>query len=223
MFALKPFMAEYDSRHNLQILKLVKPITLYHLDESAAKALMIEPLRGRIAVEQQAADYLYQITSGHPYLIQFFLHQIVDTVKGEHRPSIYKEDIKQFEEVMISEGPAYDAHFKVLDSDYSVADVMEPGRARLGKGVLALIAKIGNQEKEGWVPINRIQTALTVHDCTFEDTDELLDQLLRAKILEEREINGTLCFKISIPLLRKRYVRQNLYSKYFRSLQKYVG
>ena len=62
---VRPFMSEYDDREELQILKLMKPITLYHLDDRAAKALICEPLQGRIAFEEgRARDCLYQLTAG---------------------------------------------------------------------------------------------------------------------------------------------------------------
>ena len=214
---------EYDARHNLQILKVLKPITLYHLDETAAKSLIMDPLHGRITVDDDSADYLYKLTSGHPYLIQFILKELVDRAKVERRPIIHKDDVKRFEHVMISEGPAYDAQFKVLDSDYSIADVMDPARAKLGKGVLALIARLAGEERGGWVAIDRICAGLSVHNCSPEDTHELLDHLYRAKILEERELGGMLCFRIAIPLLRKRYIRQNLYIRYFPALRRTAG
>src|SRR5438309_2056810 len=39
---VRPFMSEYDQREELQILKLMKPITLDYLEEAAAKALITE-------------------------------------------------------------------------------------------------------------------------------------------------------------------------------------
>src|SRR5262245_9932118 len=42
---VRPFLAEYDEREGLQLLKLMKPITLRHLDDGAARDLITEPLR----------------------------------------------------------------------------------------------------------------------------------------------------------------------------------
>jgi len=217
VLAVRPFMAEFDAQRHLQILKLTQPITLYHLDESAARALITEPLKGHIAAKEDAVAYLVGLTAGHPYLIQFFMKEIVDRVRRQRRLAILKDDVLEFENKMISEGPAYDAQFKVLDSDYSVDDVTNQNTAKLGKGVLALMAKIGGSEREGWVRIDRICAGLSLYGCSPETTYHLLDQLSRAKIVEEKEFDGMLCFRISIPLLVKRYVKQNLYLKYFRS------
>jgi hypothetical protein len=147
VFAVRPFVAEYDKYRNLQILKLTKSITLYHLDEVAARALVTEPLRGTISFAPEAIDYLCALTAGHPYLLQMFLGDLVDRLKRERRQEAQKKDIQAFEEMLVSEGPAYDAQFSVLDSDYSIDDIINPGRAKLGHGILALIAKRGHEQK----------------------------------------------------------------------------
>ena len=75
IFAVRPFVAEYDADTQLSILKLVSPITLHHLRKEEAEALMVEPLGGKIEYEAGSIDYLYNLTAGHAYLIQFFLHE----------------------------------------------------------------------------------------------------------------------------------------------------
>src|SRR4029434_10739876 len=42
--AVRPFMAEFDDRENLQMLKLMASITLDYLREPEAKALIIDPV-----------------------------------------------------------------------------------------------------------------------------------------------------------------------------------
>jgi class 3 adenylate cyclase len=214
--SVRPFMAQYDFKEDLQVLKLMKPITLYYLDEQAARALISEPLAGRVGYEAGAVDYLGQLTAGHPYLLQFILKLLVDRIKREGRRTIALADIQSVEERMLSEGPAYDAQFAVLISDYSVADVMNTNEARLGRGTLAFIAHFGSQQPDGWVYQEQIFEGLSAHKIRRENCSEVLDQLTRTKILEEQSQGGQLNFRIAIPLLRKRFVRQNLYWKYFR-------
>ena len=213
---VRPFMSEYDDQEELQILKLMKPITLYHLDDRAAKALICEPLEGRIAFEEGAADCLHQLTAGHPYLIQFVLKMLVDKVKRDRRRVITLEDVRWIESRMVSEGPAYDAHFEVLVSDYSVAEIMHPNEGLLGKGTLALVSKIGHEQADRWVYQQQIVDALSEHKVPVEKTASLLSQLTRTKILEERNLDGKLCYRIAIPLLHTRFIAQNMYLKYFR-------
>src|SRR5882724_8178380 len=104
-------------------LKLMKPIILYHLDEPAAKALITEPVARAITYEQGAVDYLWRLTGGHPYILQFLLKLLVDRVKRQPRRQITLNDILEIESRMVREGPAYDAVFEVLISDYSVAEI----------------------------------------------------------------------------------------------------
>jgi class 3 adenylate cyclase len=215
--AVRPFMAEYDAREGLQILKLMKPITLYYLDEAAAKALITEPLEGRVSYGPEAVHYLYRLTAGHPYILQFILKHVIDKLKREKRAAITLEDVKAMETRMITEGPAYDAQFEVILSDYSVAEVLHPQEALLGKGALALVAKIGQEQPHGWVGEPQIFEALGKHNISKEKAASLLSQLVRTKILEEDSSSGGMCYRMSVPLLRKRFVKQNLYLKYFRS------
>jgi class 3 adenylate cyclase len=148
---VRPFIAEYDAREGLQLLKLMKPIMLRHLDETAAKELITAPVESYIEYEDGAVDYLFRLTDGHPYLLQFMLKLVVDRMKRDAQPTITKADISWLRERMISEGPAYDAQFAVLISDYSVDEITHVKEAHLGKGLLALVSQLG-QQQDGWVP-----------------------------------------------------------------------
>jgi class 3 adenylate cyclase len=212
---VRPFIAEYDEREGLQLLKLMKPITLRHLDESAAKELITGPLDSYVSYEQGAVDYLYRLTAGHPYLLQFMLKLIVDRLKRENRAEITVADIKWLEERMIAEGPAYDAQFSVLISDYSVDEVTHRHEARLGEGLLALVAKLC-QQHGGWATADDIYEAMSRQKIPEEKTESLLSQLTRTRILEEDSAGDELRFRLSIPLVQERFVKQNLYRKYFR-------
>jgi hypothetical protein len=212
---VRPFMAEYDDREGLQILKLMKPITLYYLEEEAARALVTEPLEGQVAFEAGTVDYLCRLTAGHPYLLQFLLKMLVDRINREGRRTLTLDDVRRAEERMVSEGPAYDAQFAVLISDYSVAEVMHPKEALLGEGALALIAKLGQAQPEGWVFEEQVVQELARHKIPAEKSASLLSQLTRTKILEGTTRDGALCYRLAVPLVGKRFVRQNLHLKYF--------
>ena len=215
-FAVRPFMAAYDKSRNLQILKLTKPITLYYLDKDAANALIEEPLRGTLSYEAAAVDYLRKETAGHPYLIQFILKEVVDAKIASGGSTIGVEDIQVVEERMVSEGPAYDAVFDVLDSDHSVEEVMGRPQGLLGKGALSLIARGGEDGRRFWVSAATVLRQMEELKCDRELATDVLAQLVRAKILSERDGEGDLEFRMAVPLLRKRYVRQNMHLKHFR-------
>jgi hypothetical protein len=212
---VRPFMSEYDQREELQILKLMKPIMLYYLDEPAARALITEPLRGQITFEDAAVDTLYQLTGGHPYLLQFMLKVLVDRITRDGGRILRLDDVQWLEKRLVSEGPAYDAQFEVLISDYSVAEVRHPEEARLGKGALALLAMLGKDQPERWVPEKQIYDRLAGHKVPPEKTDALLSQLTRTKIMEEQDRDGRLCYRIAVPLLHQRLIQQNVYLRHF--------
>jgi len=213
---VRPFLAEYDEREELQVLKLMKSITLRHLDENAAKELITKPLEGRLDFDSGAVDYLCWLTAGHPYLLQFILKLIVDRVKRGGRRTVALADIKGLQETMVSDGPAYDAQFAVLISDYSIDEVTHSKESTLGKGLLALVAKLGHAREGSWVDDFELFEAFTKYKVPVEKTTDLLSQLTRTRILEEHMADENLQYRLSIPLVQERFVRQNLYRKYFR-------
>jgi hypothetical protein len=212
---VRPFIAEYDERESLQLLKLMKPITLRHLDEASAKELITTPVEPYIDYEDGAVDYLVKLTDGHPYLLQFMLKLIVDRMKRDARPTVTMADIHSLRERMIAEGPAYDAQFAVLISDYSIDEITHVKEARLGKGLLALVSQLG-QQSQGWVRSSDIYDALSRHQVPEAKTDSLLSQLTRTCILQEDHRDGELQYRLAIPLVQERFVKQNLYRRYFR-------
>jgi serine/threonine protein kinase len=213
---VRPFMSEYDQREELQILKLMKPITLYYLEEAAAKALITEPLRGRVGFGSGAVDELCALTAGHPYLLQFVLKLLVDRVNREGRSEISLDDMRWIEARMASDGPTYDAQFEVLISDYSIAEVTHPQERQLGKGTLALIAQLGRDRADRWVDETAIFESLVARHVPVQKAASLLSQLTRTKILDEANRGDQLCYRIAVPLLHERFIQQNLYLKYFR-------
>jgi len=211
---VRPFLAEYDEQQGLQLLKLMKPIMLGRLDEAAARELITEPLAPYLSYGEGAVDYLTRLTAGHPYLLQFILKLLVDKIKRNGRTTIGLRDIQWVEERMVHDGPAFDAQFAVLISDYSVDEVSHPKEAQLGKGVLALISNLG-QAHDGWASTTDILDELIKYDIPEEKTASLLSQLTRTRILEETDMDDQLHYRLSVPLVRERFVRQNLYRRYF--------
>ena len=217
IFAMRPFMADFDRRRNLQILKLCQPITLDYLDEAAAKALITEPIRRLPSVEADAVEYLCSLTAGHPYLIQRLMKIAVDDAIRD-RQGINLQRVEAMEQRMVSDSTGYEGVFNVLDSDYSMEEVSVPRHSACGKGLLSLVAKLGTERTDRWADKKRLGDEMGRCSCRREETEGLLSQLVNAKILEEKEIEGRLCFRMVIPLLQKRYLAQNFYLKYFSSL-----
>src|SRR5262249_19159044 len=163
---------------------LMKPITLYYLDAEATRALIAEPLAGQVAFEAGTVEHLCRLTAGHPYLLQFILKTLVDRINRESRRNVTEADIRWVAERMPSEGPAFNAQFAVLISDYSVAEVMHPKEALLGEGLLTVVAKCGFQQPQGWVSESQIMQELVAHRVPADKASGVLLQLTRTKILE---------------------------------------
>jgi hypothetical protein len=214
VIAVRPFIAEFDDRENLQMLKLMAPVTLDYLREPEARALITDPVRGLIQYRPECVDRLCHITAGHPYVLQYMLKSIVNRVMRQRRNVVEMDDILSLEQQMISDSTAYEAVFEVLMSDYSVQEVLHPQEANLGKGALALISKLGDAEPERWVALERLTPQLTRH-MPREKLVSVLSQLYRTKIVDERDGSEGPEFRIHVPLLHNRFVTQNMHVKYF--------
>jgi hypothetical protein len=130
------------------------------------------------------------------------------------RPAIELKEIQLVEERMVSDGPGFDAQFASLVSDYSVDEISHPKEALLGKGVLALISRVG-RPRDGWATVGEILGELAKYDIPEEKTTSLLSQLTRTRILEETDLDDQLQYRVSVPLVRERFARQHLYRRYF--------
>ena len=140
----------------------------------------------------------------------------MDRIKREGKAEITLEHVRWLESRMISDGPTYDAQFEVLISDYSIAEVTHPQERQLGKGALALIAKLGHENADRWVGEAAIFDALVSRNFPTQKAASLLSQLTRTKIVEEANQGDELHYRIAVPLLHERFIQQNLYLKYFR-------
>jgi hypothetical protein len=213
--AARPFMAEYDERRDLQLLKLMQPLTLSHLDVTAARALITEPLSGSLRYDAAAVEYLCAVTACHPYLLQIFLNRVVASVGREARRAVTLDDVLAIERTVLGDGAGFRAHFDVLVSDYSVDEVETKAEADLGHGTLAVIARSTDDRENSAVLAHKIVQQLIEFEVPEDKAWSLLAQLQRTRIIKECELDGELAYAIVIPLLRKRLVRQNVYQQYF--------
>ena len=220
ILSIRPFVFQFDAERDMQLLKIARPIEISSLEEHAAKRLINDPIRDVIAIDGATADYLYRLTAGHPYLIQFMMQALVDDAKIKERPTIHLEAVKNLEQEMVSNGAKYEPQFKVLDSDYSVDEVINLKTAELGRGTLALISKIGTVRKEGWVEEHEIKDELAKYGIGEGAAADILKKFESAKIIQTANLGDKRNLRVCIPLLRKRYVAQDMYQRYFRDVFK---
>jgi hypothetical protein len=215
IFAVRPFVADYDNERGLQVLKLTMPVYIYYLDEASANALISDPVSGFCDFEPGAADYLTRLTAGHPYFIQFFMQKAVDKLKKERRSRVDIADLQNIAHEMVEQSAAFSAHFKVLDTDYSVDELIDPRTGLLGKGTLALIAELGKENPDGWVREADIRREIAKFGIGASTVDRLLSMLLASKITVQRNMGNVLDVRIHVPLLRQRYLATSKYARCF--------
>ena len=212
ILAVRPFVVDIDKDPDINLLRLTLTMNLSYLDKPAATKLMTEPVADDIDYDADAIDYLYHLTTGHPYLIQLMLSRILNRI--ENRNCITKQDIEDEEEILSLDRNA-GPNFDVLESDYSMDVVDNRITENHGKRVLASIARKCDNSPEGWVGDKDLCEQLKQPDFKEDQIYDLLAQLRDANIIDEDENDeGGLKFRMSIPLLQKRYIKQNMYGRY---------
>jgi hypothetical protein len=206
--AVKPFMAHYDVKRKLYLFRLLSNITLYYLDRKAGDSLIRDPLKGQIDTSADAASYLYELTYGHPYLIQLILNRVVNQIKGK-KNAIELADIQKEETALIRDGSSADTHFAVLMSDYSYDVLTESTQERKGKELLAAIAIYSQEKGTAWVPHTVIEQEGLKRGLRAKRIEAFLRQFVRARILLEEGNGNGKSFAIAVPLLRKRLAYHN--------------
>ena len=150
------------------------------------------------------------------------MQKLVDATRLGGQTEITLNDVKQLEEELVTQGAPYLSHFNVLDSDYSVEEVTLPAMRRFGKGVLALVSKIGSTRSEGWVEKEEIVRSLEVWKISRQAATQILAKLQEAKILacsEAYQEGEPRFLRVTVPLLRKRYLAQDMYEQYFQDVR----
>ena len=101
-------------------------IALYHeigpLSPEAARALVIEPVKGYIRYDELAVDKILRATGLHPYFIQVTCRLIVNYCNRNQKPHITLQDVKEILKEAV-EGST--AHVKYLYKDYATQPEQE--------------------------------------------------------------------------------------------------
>ena len=64
--------------------------------------------------------------------------------------------------------------------------------------------------------VDKVRALLTNHHMPEDEIYDILAKLRRAQIIKERRADEEkLEYRLSIPLLRKRYIKQNMYQRHF--------
>ena len=161
-------------------------IALYHeigpLSPEAARALVIEPVKGYIRYDELAVDKILRATGLHPYFIQVTCRLIVNYCNRNQKPYITLQDVKEILKEAV-EGST--AHVKYLYKDYATQPEQEAlaflSRLTDDTKLFASVTEVGRYAQEAGFDIDRQQLA------------EILSGLKNKKLVrEEGEVRGEL-------------------------------
>ena len=161
-------------------------IALYHeigpLSPEAARALVIEPVKGYIRYDELAVDKILRATGLHPYFIQVTCRLIVNYCNRNQKPHITLQDVKEILKEAV-EGST--AHVKYLYKDYATQPEQEAlaflSRVTDDSKLFASVTEVGRYAQEAGFDIDRQQLA------------EILSGLKNKKLVrEEGEVRGEL-------------------------------
>ncbi len=74
------------------------------LGENEARELVTQPVAGIVQYDLDAVDYIYDLTSGHPYFIQLICHELFSVCQKLDRWQVTKVDVENVLDAVIERG-----------------------------------------------------------------------------------------------------------------------
>jgi tetratricopeptide (TPR) repeat protein len=74
------------------------------LDWDDAHDLIVKPVAGVLSYEEEAIEYIYQLTSGHPYFIQLVCHELFSTSQKTEDWNVTKETVEEVLDSVVERG-----------------------------------------------------------------------------------------------------------------------
>jgi hypothetical protein len=182
----------YNELYDWQLLKLCANHNLRFLDKTSAAELLRDPMKGYLSWDDGAIDYLYGITGGHPYFLQYLGSQVVRLMNERRATRVVKEDAEQVTAAFFS-SPAEKDRIRLLYTDFE-ADLRIV--ARLLKGMPKDVAD--------WRSLHQLLRYMDQYQYKGKETRfaELLDELALVGILSMRSTGSDgKEFRLNIGLL----------------------
>lgn len=178
---LKEIMGKYWSA----LLKLAIHKKVDTLSKEDTIDLMVKPVaKHNMQYQEEAKEYLFQMTGGHPYFVQLICHELVEYHNQTRRSNIETDDINKVLERVLDKG---DYHFRFIWGQLE----------RNEKIVLGALAQLTNLSK---IPEDRILLALAKKHLPNFTLGRLLDTLdklcYRDVIVEDKK--SLYRFKVNI-------------------------
>ncbi len=179
-------------------------IALYHrlsaLDDTAARALIVEPVRPyHMIYDDLALDKMLRVTAGHPYFLQLLCYTLVNYRDQARKNYITLADVNQVLEEVVELGKA---HFTYVWGQAS----------SLERTVLVALA----QQPEGWATHSDVARLLADHGLTLAPPTVLglLERLAQRDLVTE-QVGERARFRLKMALT-------GLWMRRFKSLNEVV-
>lgn len=218
VLALRPFSYFYHDKYDLQIFKCISiPIGLDYFDKDTTEKLITTPVSGKFIFTPEAIDEIYKLTAGHPWVTALFCKQLESRIDKEKKTIDIADIIKLANEMTNTETVfQFGSYFTVLEDDFTI----EENEREIGKQSLAIISKIDSEHQTGITLDSLFEEFLKYKSIEKSLLKEVIIKMVNTKILKEtkdtKEVSQELRYQIRMGILKKKYINQNLYHKYFR-------
>jgi serine/threonine protein kinase len=190
-----------DNKLDTQLLKLMVPIELSILDESSARHLIEEPVRGRFSYEPAAVDHILTLSGRYPYVVQYLCYELVERARNENRSVIRRDDVTAVIDVV------QEPQVRLLYSDFQELEGGVPWRLLLSIAYLAA----DELEVVPWENIFRLCEESFGGDLDHTECSQALKLLTSSQILGEQQTGDTLGYFVRPDLLRIWLRRKNFF------------
>jgi hypothetical protein len=162
---LEELSPEY--RGLVQSIALIREVSFISKEDS--EALIRQPVAGKVKYETAAVEELWQSTHGHPYLLQYLCHELIDDMnrRGEGN-YINKGHASKIIQELVSKGVTY-------------LDTLWEGCPSLEKAVLYCLAEATHFQKNGLEKKELAEQLPTYSEVQLSDT---LGRLIKRGLVE---------------------------------------
>jgi tetratricopeptide (TPR) repeat protein len=192
MIGLGPKPGE-RSRSLQHYLHLERWIRVSRLEPEAARAVIINPAADQVTYAPEAVEYMLTLTSGHPYFTQLVCYEVFDSVHGQGREHVTREDVEAAAARVLENGKT---DFDWLWDDLSPAQGL----------TLALLAEASDEN--GRITSQQLGQVCTDHSVGGWGLElkDVISRLAELELVKREEPTG---FRFVVELVRRWVAREH--------------
>lgn len=203
---LREMMENYWS----PLFQIAEFITIGYLKNNEAKDLIIRPVLNRLEYDENAVSKIINVTSSNPYYIQLLCQKIIERMNYLKRKKVTVVDVdKVIEENLIIEGTYFDHLWEQSNDDEKI--------------FLSCLSELSFSH-EDWIRFDDLMSTLRKNNSPITEEARFLlasRNLKNRGIIEQRDVEGDLLFKITIDLFRLRCKNYQPLSRVLREVPVY--